>query len=139
MPEFSEPRARPPMHNEVAFHGGLYINAAQPDDVVFKAYNPGEGDDMAAPGSGRQYRVEVIHISVSAGTPYLALLNDDGFVWGPHYCPVGFYSVDIGSHVDKSRSGKALGEGKTPRLTAAGTFTGRVDIFGYSAPVLSRP
>ena len=133
----TQPNAKPPINHEIAFHAAASASAAQLVNVVPTLYNPGPGNEIAVPGSGREYHVEKLHISINSGSVAITLLNNDGVVWGPHTFPAGFHEVSFPSSLDKARSGKALGEGKIPLLSSGASFTGRIDLFGYSVPTLS--
>jgi len=95
-------------------------------DQAFKSRNPGNtGNDLATPSSSESYSIEVLQISLSAGST-VTLKNDSGagatkVIWGPHaFTAAGVYQFVF-------PRGLLVGAAKVPLVTTT-AGNGTIDL-----------
>lgn len=94
------------------------------------SYSPGSGT-LAAAGRGYEYRVQRMHVSLSASAA-VTITDGTNTLWGPHTLPAGFGDISFLDHDDPSRGGLRCGHNTQPAIT--GTFTGEIALMGFKVP-----
>jgi hypothetical protein len=132
---WTEPRPHGPWNGEKPFHAAFNGAGSTYTHQALKEYAPTEIGDLAAAPAGYQYRIEALLI-YSSGNVTMTFTDGSAAVLGPLIFPTGVQQLLFGTHLDKPRSGCAVGAAKALKFTTAAGWTGRLDLFGYLVPVV---